>query len=92
MHSGVLIMLRQALVQYLIYAKPWQRRLIVAGLIGGGPALIALGVVTGTVMPTVVGSILFVTTGCAALRIARGRQARRRSGAHSAESTAGPAV
>ena len=45
MPAGAVIAARQALGQYLVYAPPWQRRLIGVGVVAGGTALLA--VVTG---------------------------------------------
>ena len=57
MHSGALMAARQALGQYLVYAKGWQRALIAAGVIAGGALLLAAGIVTGHLVMAVVGGI-----------------------------------
>ncbi len=60
MPSGALMAARQALGQYLVYAPPWQRRLIGAGAAVGGAALLAAGIVTGHVLMAVLGGVLVV--------------------------------
>jgi hypothetical protein len=77
MHTGALMAARQALGQYLVYARPWQRALVAAGLIGGGALLIAVGLVTGHVIMAIVGGLVLVATGNACVRVIR---ARRRGG------------
>ena len=57
MHSGALMAARQALGQYLVYAKGWQRALIAAGVIAGGALLIAAGIATGHIVMAVVGGV-----------------------------------
>ncbi len=58
MPTGALIAARQALGQYLVYAPPWQRRLIGAGVVAGGAGLLMAGVITGHVMMAVLGGVL----------------------------------
>ena len=77
MHAGALMAARQALGQYLIYARPWQRALIAAGLIGGGALLIVAGLVTGHVIMAIAGGLVLVAAGNACARVIR---ARRRGG------------
>jgi hypothetical protein len=74
MHTGALMAARQALGQYLVYARPWQRALIAAGLIGGGALLIAAGLVTGHVIMAIVGGLVLVATGHACVRVIRARR------------------
>jgi hypothetical protein len=77
MHGGALMVARQALGQYLVYAKPWQRRLIAAGVIAGAALLLAAGIVTGHVVMAVIGGLLLLATGNASVRARRARRARR---------------
>jgi hypothetical protein len=77
MHGGALLAARQALGQYLVYAKPWQRRLIVAGVIAGAALLLAAGIVTGHITMAVIGGLLLLATGNACVRALRARRSRR---------------
>ena len=74
MHGGALMAARQALGQYLVYAKPWQRRLITAGVIVGAALLLAAGIVTGHVAMAVIGGLLLLATGNACVRVRRARR------------------
>ena len=74
MHTGALIAARQALGQYLVYAKPWQRALIAAGLITSGALLVAAGIVTGHVVMAVIGGLVLLATGSACVRVIRARR------------------
>ena len=78
MHSGALMAARQALGQYLVYAKGWQRALIAAGVIAGGALLIVAGIVTGHLVIAVVGGIVLLAVGNACVQVIRAR--RRRQG------------
>ena len=80
MHTGALMAARQALGQYLVYAKPWQRRLIAAGVIGGAALLLAAGIATGHIVMAVLGGLLLLATGNACVQVLRARRARRRAG------------
>ena len=80
MHSGALMAARQALGQYLVYAKGWQRALIAAGVIAGGAALTAAGIVTGHLVMAVVGGIVLLAVGNACVQVARARRGRRKPG------------
>jgi hypothetical protein len=77
MHAGALMAARQALGQYLVYAKPWQRRLIAAGVIAGAALLLAAGIVTGRIVMAVIGGLLLLATGNACVRAPRARRACR---------------
>ena len=79
MHSGALMAARQALGQYLVYAKGWQRALIAAGVIAGGALLIAEGIATGHIVMAVVGGVILLAVGNACVQIARARRGRRGS-------------
>ena len=80
MHTGALMAARQALGQYLVYAKPWQRRLIAAGVIGGAALLLAAGIATGHIVMAVLGGLLLLAAGNACVQVLRARRARRRAG------------
>jgi hypothetical protein len=71
---------RVALGQYLVYAKPWQRALIAAGVIAGGAALSAAGVLTGHVVVAVIGGLVLLAAGNACVRVLRARRARGEAG------------
>jgi hypothetical protein len=77
MHGGALMAARQALGQYLVYAKPWQRRLIAAGVIAGAALLLAAGIVTGHIAMAATGGLLLLATGNACVRALRARRAPR---------------
>jgi hypothetical protein len=72
---------RQALGQYLVYARPWQRGLIAAGVIAGGALLIAAGIATGHIVMAVAGGLVLLAVGNACARVLRARQTRRKAGA-----------
>jgi hypothetical protein len=74
MHGGALMVARQALGQYLVYAKPWQRRLIAAGIIAGAALLLAAGIATGHIVMAVIGGLLLLATGNACIRARRARR------------------
>ena len=78
MHTGALMAARQALGQYLVYAKPWQRRLIGAGIIAGAALLLAAGIATGHIVMAVIGGLLLLTAGHACVRVLRTRRAAAR--------------
>jgi hypothetical protein len=78
MHSGALMAARQALGQYLVYAKPWQRGLIAAGVIAGGALLLAAGIATGHLVMAVVGGVILLAVGNACVQLVRVRRRRRR--------------
>jgi hypothetical protein len=75
MHSGVLMLLRQAFAQYMITAKRWQRVLIAAGLSAAGPILFAVGSLTGHFLLAVAGIALVAGTGRVAQQALRARRA-----------------
>ena len=77
MHSGALMAARQALGQYLVYAKGWQRALIAAGVIAGGALLLAAGIVTGHLVMAVAGGIVLLAVGNACVQVIRARRRRR---------------
>jgi hypothetical protein len=77
MHSGALMAARQALGQYLVYAKGWQRTLIAAGVIAGGALLLAAGIVTGHLVMAVFGGIVLLAVGNACVQVIRARRRRR---------------
>jgi hypothetical protein len=77
MHSGALMAARQALGQYLVYAKGWQRALIAAGVIAGGALLTAAGIATGHIVMAVVGGVVLLAVGNACVQVARARWGRR---------------
>jgi hypothetical protein len=80
MHSGALMAARQALGQYLVYAKGWQRALIAAGVIAGGALLIAAGIATGHIVMAAVGGVILLAAGNACVQVARARRGRREPG------------
>jgi hypothetical protein len=73
MHTGALMVVRQALGQYLVYAKPWQRALIVAGVVVGAAALLAAGIVTGHFVMAVIGGVLLFAVGNGCVQVLRRR-------------------
>jgi hypothetical protein len=77
MHTGGLMAARQVLGQYLVYAKPWQRRLVVAGVIAGGALLITAGIATGHVVPAVIGGLELLAVGNGCVQVLRARRGRR---------------
>ena len=77
MHSGALMAARQALGQYLVYAKGWQRALIAAGVIAGGALLLAAGIVTGHLVMAVFGGIVLLAVANACVQVIRARRRRR---------------
>ena len=77
MHGGALMAARQALGQYLVYAKGWQRALIAAGVIAGGALLLAAGIVTGHLVMAVFGGIVLLAVGNACVQVIRARRRRR---------------
>jgi hypothetical protein len=80
MPAGAFMAARQALGQYLVYGKPWQRTLVVAGAVVGGPALLVAGIVTGHFVMAVIGGVLLAAVGNGFVQVLRGRWARRRAG------------
>ena len=76
MHTGALMAARQALGQYLICAKGWQRVLIAGGVIAGGALLVAAGIATGHIVMAVVGGLLLLASGNACVRVLRARRGR----------------
>jgi hypothetical protein len=80
MHSGALMAARQALGQYLVYAKPWQRVLIAAGVIAGGAVLVTAGILTGHVVMAVIGGLVLLAAGNACVRALRARRVRSQVG------------
>ena len=74
MHSGALMAARQALGQYLVYAKPWQRVLIAAGVIAGGAVLVTAGILTGHVVMAVIGGLVLLAAGNACVQVIRARR------------------
>jgi hypothetical protein len=81
MHTGALMAARQALGQYLVYAKPWQRVLIAGGVIAGGAVLVAAGIATGHIVMAVIGGLVLLGAGNACVQVLRARRARRKGGA-----------
>jgi hypothetical protein len=77
MHSGALMAARQALGQYLVYAKGWQRALIAAGVIAVGALLTAAGIATGHIVMAVVGGAILLAAGNACVQVVRARRRRR---------------
>jgi len=73
MHGGGLMAARQALGQYLVYAKPWQRAAIAAGVIAGGAALVAAGTLTGHFVLAVIGGLVLLGAGNAGVQVLRAR-------------------
>jgi hypothetical protein len=80
MPTGALIAARQALGQYLVYAPPWQRRLIGAGAVAGGAGLLMAGVITGHVMMAVLGGVLLFGVISGAVQAVRRRRGPGSSG------------
>lgn len=80
MPAGALVAARQALGQYLVYGKPWQRRLIVAGVVAAGPGLLVAGIVTGHFAMAGVGGVMLFASGSGLVQFLRGRRARKRAG------------
>lgn len=80
MHSGALMAARQALGQYLVYAKPWQRVLIAAGVTAGGAVLVTAGILTGHVVMAVIGGLVLLAAGNACVRALRARRVRSQVG------------
>ena len=80
MHSGALMAARQALGQYLVYAKPWQRVLIAAGVIAGGAVLVTAGILTGHIVMAVIGGLVLLAAGNACVRALRVRRVRSQVG------------
>jgi hypothetical protein len=80
MHTGALMAARQALGQYLVYAKPWQRRLIAAGVIASAALLFAAGIATGHTVMAVISGLLLLAAGNACVQVLRARRAGRRAG------------
>jgi hypothetical protein len=78
MHTGALLVLRQFVGQYLVYARPWQRALIATGVIAGAALLVAAGIITGHVVLAIIGGVLLLGAGNACVRVWRARRARRR--------------
>ena len=76
MHTGALMAARQALGQYLLYARGWQRALIAGGVIAGGALLVVAGIATGHIVLAVVGGLLLLAAGRACVRVLRARRAR----------------
>ena len=76
MHTGALLAARQALGQYLVYAKPWQRMLISAGVIAGGAVLVTAGILTGHVVMAVIGGLVLLTVANACVRALHTRRVR----------------
>jgi hypothetical protein len=80
MHSGALMAARQAVGQYLVYAKPWQRALVGGGVIAGGMLLLAAGLATGHLVMAVVGGVVLLGVGNACVQVVRVRRRRRGAG------------
>ena len=76
MHTGALMAARQAVGQYLVCARGWQRLLIAGGVIAGGALLVAAGIATGHIVMAVIGGLLLLTAGHACVRVLRARRAR----------------
>jgi hypothetical protein len=74
MHSGALMAARQAVEQYLVYTKPWQRALVAGGVIAGGVLLLAAGLATGHLVMAVVGGVVLLGVGNACVQVIRGRR------------------
>ena len=79
MHGGGLMAARQALGQYLVYAKPWQRGLIAGGVIAGGVLPVAAGIATGHIVMAAAGGLVLVAAGNACAQVLRVRRARRKA-------------
>jgi hypothetical protein len=60
MPGGALMAARQALGQYLIYARPWRRGLIAGGIVAGSALLLAGRDRDGHVVPTVIGALVLL--------------------------------
>jgi hypothetical protein len=71
MHGGALMAARQALGQYLVYARPWQRALVVAGVVAGAAALLAVGIATGHFVTAVIGGIVLFAVGSGCVQVLR---------------------
>ena len=83
MPAGALMTARQALGQYLVYGKPWQRTLIAAGVVLGAPTLLVAGIVTGHFVMAVIGGVLLFVVGNGCVQVLRHRirgRARREDG------------
>jgi hypothetical protein len=80
MHGGALMMARQALGQYLVCAKPWQRMLIAVGVIVGAVMLVTAGILTGHVVVAVIGGLVLLAVANACVRALRVRQVREEVG------------
>jgi hypothetical protein len=80
MPAGAFMAARQALGQYLVYGKPWQRSLIAAGVIVGGPGLLVAGIVTGHFIMAVIGGVLIAAVGNGFVQVLRRRRTRKRAG------------
>ena len=76
MHTGALMAARQALGQYLVYAKPWQRMLIAAGVVAGGAVLVTAGILTGHVVMAVIGGLVLLAVANACVRALHARRVR----------------
>jgi len=76
MHVGALMAARQALGQYVVYARPWQRALIAGGVIAGGALLLGAGIATGHAVMAVTGGLVLLAAGNACVRVLRGRRVR----------------
>ncbi len=86
MPAGALMAARQALGQYMVYGKPWQRRLIAAGVVVAAPGLVVAGIVTGHFVMAAIGGVLLFAIGSSVIQFLRGRiRGRARSEAGSAE-------
>ena len=80
MPAGAFMAARQALGQYLVYGKPWQRALAVVGVVVGAPALLVAGIVTGHFVMAVIGGVLLFAVASACVQVLRGRRARGQAG------------
>ena len=76
MHGGALMAARQALGQYLVYAKPWQRMLIAAAAIAGWAVLVTAGILTGHVVMAVIGGLVLLAVANACVRALQARRVR----------------
>ena len=77
MHTGALMAARQALGQYLVYARPRQRVLVAALLAGGGALLLTAGILTGHVVLAIGGGLVLLATGNGWVQVIRARRRRR---------------
>jgi hypothetical protein len=77
MHTGALMAARQALGQYLVYGKPWQRAVIAAGVIVGGAVLVTAGISTGHVAMAVIGGLVLLVAGNVWVQVMRTRRRSR---------------